>query len=222
MYPGSILAWRPELVSDRQGLLVLLLCALGFTSCRASHCPPIQERFQIEVEAPSEDLRLEVATAAARVVPELEEEFGVRSGLLKIVVDSTSSDGGLGGFTTSKGITLYPRAIPWITGALAHEAVHWLTHWKVSCWNTLPIAVEEGFAQLAFHKYSSTEIPVSSFGSDEIAHALQLSHEEYNALPDKRAATYAGGVPWHPKAGEGSGATEWRAFARVSPARVVS
>jgi len=60
-------------------------------------------------------------------------------------------------------------------------------------WNTLPIVIEEGLAQLAFHKYSNMEVPVGEVVLDAIA-ALSLSHEEYNSLKDPRPATYTGVV----------------------------
>jgi hypothetical protein len=111
---------------------------------------------------------------------------------LRIVLDPTPSPTGLGGSTNSSGITLYPIAIPWILGVLAHEAVHWLLHWHDSYWNALPIVLEEGLAHLAFHKYTNTRVTYYSLSYLQIRQLLELSLEDYNAMNESRVAIYTG------------------------------
>ena len=175
----------PLLVPRRPGSLPgrpfsLLVAALVAVACRTA--PPGSGESRIVVEASSEELRRQVATVAAHILPELEAELGVSAGDLRIVVDTASPAEERGGSTSSQGITLFSRAIPWLPGALAHEAVHWLVHWRDTYWNTLPIVVEEGLAMLAFHAYSNTEVPPDVPGELELAAALRLSHEEYNEI----------------------------------------
>jgi hypothetical protein len=97
-----------------------------------------------------------------------------------------------GASTLSSGITLYEKALQWVPGALAHEVVHWLLHWRESHWNTLPIVIEEGLAQAAFHRFSETSPPPRNLDECDAANLLRIAHEEYNTLPDRRAVTYCG------------------------------
>lgn len=169
----------------------ILLLSLMSLACQGHPTASDRARSSIAVEAPSEESRHAVLTAAARIIPELEEEFGVRSPHLTIVVDLSSATETRGGLTSSEGITLFPPSVPWLSGVLAHEAVHWILHWQDSHWNTLPIVIEEGLAQIAFHKYSATEVSLDEAVLDA-ASALSMSHEEYNGLENRRAATYTG------------------------------
>jgi len=179
--------WRPGPSLGR------LLLGVVFVACQGHPTAADRPPSSISVEAPSEETRLAVAAAAARILPGLEGEFGVGSGHLRIVVDLSSTTETRGGSTSSEGITLFERSLPWLSGVLAHEAVHWLLHWQDSYWNTLPIAIEEGLAQLAFHKYSDTEPPLEEATLDAVS-VLSISHEEYNCLQDKRPATYTGAL----------------------------
>lgn len=181
-------SWRPKAQLGRHlvAWAVLLLCF----SCRGLHAPAGST--EIRVVAPSEPLRAKVEAAAVLVVPALEAEFGVGRGRLTITVDLSNPGESRGASTSSSGITLYEKALSWVPGVLAHEAVHWLLHWRESYWNTLPIVIEEGLAQEAFHRFSETEPPRFSLDECNIATVLGISHEGYNALPDKRVATYCG------------------------------
>jgi hypothetical protein len=80
----------------------------------------------------------------------------------------------------------------WLPGVIAHEIVHWLLHWNVSYWNTLPIVVEEGLAQIEFHKNTNTVVPIEEADTQNPAWALDLTHEQYNASENRRASTYTG------------------------------
>jgi hypothetical protein len=116
----------------------------------ASHaCRAPQDATRTLVEAPSKAMRAEVEAAAMLVVPALEAEFGVSRGHLTITVDLSNPGEKRGASTSSSGITLYEKALSWVPGALAHEVVHWLLHWRLSHWNALPIVIEEGLAQEA-------------------------------------------------------------------------
>lgn len=169
----------------------LAVLSLAFVACQFSGNTTDREPPSIEVDAPSEAACAEVTNVAGRLLPELEDQFGVRSRDLRIVVDLAATTETRGASTSSAGITLFPIGMSWVSGALGHELVHWLLHWHDSYWNTLPIVLEEGLAQLAFHKYSdigiSPDEPVLDAGT-----ALSLTHEEYNSLEDQRPATYTG------------------------------
>jgi hypothetical protein len=163
---------------------MFLPLALVVVACQAP-------RSRIEVEGPTEELCREVTVIAERIVPELEAEFGVRSGLLRIVIDPVDSPRGYGGETDSRGMRLYPVSTPWLIGVIAHEVVHWLLHWQDTYWNALPFVLEEGIAYLAYFEYNDLEIPPSSAGDEEIARMLLLTHDEYKSLEEKLPTIYA-------------------------------
>lgn len=56
----------------------------------------------------------------------------------------------------------------------------------------MPIVLEEGLAYLVYHRYCNTEVACFSLSYPQIRQLLELSHEDYNSLHDKRVAAYTG------------------------------
>ncbi len=157
------------------------------------------------VLAPTVELHGKVAQIMDDLLPQIAAAFGNPVGetvFVAVAPDCQSAQLKSGAISGSGGILLYDTDPSRIVGNLGHEIVHVVVGDRPSCWNRLPVVLEEGLCCLVDYGLEGTDKVVLEgyMPTPVVEHYLGLSQRDLHSQEGDeiratyRSATYMAGL----------------------------